>query len=305
MLAPLLLWLAATTAAPRDGLVAGRLAFYEGREPAPIWRVQAIVRQPVSLSLRRGRKLYDAQLDDEGFFIARVPAGLYRLESVGLGSRAEVIAPHLVEVRPAQLLCAGTLAVSVQRLEYLGQSTFSRFDVLNDCARLMPFLKQRSGWAGPAAVRLPMPAPFDDAPRELTTADVLCGLRAEVSINGTELAVRGWYVYPLLFGLGDPGAVTVHLSGARLTRWMEPGPGFAAEVALGAGVNVLGLLELIAAGGVRLGFQGVATEPVLAFIVRPGFYGAAFDVRAQWAPSGPAFFVGVDLAPFFLVGTLL
>lgn len=305
MIAPLLLWLAAAGAAPREGLVAGRLAIYEDQALAPLRRVELVLRQTVSLSLRRGRKVYDAQLDEEGFFVARLPAGVYRLESLGLGSRGEVIDPQLVEVRPSQLLCAGTLAISVQRLEYLGQSTYSRFDVLDDCARLMPLLKQRAGWTGPAAVRLPRPAPVEEVPRVLTAADLLCGLRAEASVNGAELALRGWYVYPLFFRLGEPGAVSVHLSAARLTRWLEPGPDFAGEVTLGPGVNVLGLMELIGVAGVRLGFEGFTTEPVLAFIVRPGFYGAAIDLRAQWMPSGPAVFVGVDLAPFFLVGSML
>ncbi|HEY8209848.1 MAG TPA: hypothetical protein VIG99_20310 [Myxococcaceae bacterium] len=306
MLAPLLLWLAAAGAAPpRDGLVAGRLAIYEGRALAPLRRVQDVIRQPVSLSLRRGRKVYDAALDEDGFFVIRVPAGVYRLESVGLGTRAEVIDPQQVEVRASQLLCAGTLAVSVQRLEYLGQSTLSRFDVFNDCAQLWPVLKQRAGWAGPTAIRLPRPAAFDEAPRALGAADLLCGLRAEASVSGTELALRGWYVYPLLSGLGDAGAVTVHLSAARLTRWMDPSPNFGGEVTLGPGVNVLGLLELIGVAGVRIGFEGFTTEPVLAFIVRPGSYGAAIDLRAQWTPSGPMVSVGVDLAPFFLLGSLL
>jgi hypothetical protein len=75
MTAPLLLWLAAASAAPPDGLVAGRLAIYEGRTLAPLRRVQDIVRAPVGLSLRRGRDVYDAQLDEEGFFTFRAPPG--------------------------------------------------------------------------------------------------------------------------------------------------------------------------------------------------------------------------------------
>src|SRR5262245_35263138 len=120
MTAQLLLWLAAASAAPPEGLVAGRLAFYENRELAPLRRVEAVVRAPVGLSLRRGRNVYDAQLDQEGFFVLRAPAGTYRLEAVSLGNRAEMVPPQNVDVRPAELLCAGTLAVSVQRLEYLG-----------------------------------------------------------------------------------------------------------------------------------------------------------------------------------------
>ncbi|HYV48167.1 MAG TPA: hypothetical protein VFA20_25080, partial [Myxococcaceae bacterium] len=186
MTAQLLLWLAASAAAPPpDGFVAGRLAFYENRELATIYRVQAVVRAPVGLSLRRGRNVYDAQLDGEGFFVLRAPAGTYRLEAVSLGTRAEMVPPQNVDVRPSELSCAGTLALSVQRLEYLGQGTLSRFTVVDDCARMLPFLRQRLGWTGPGKVHLPRAAaPESETPRVLTAADLLCGLRAEASYNG-------------------------------------------------------------------------------------------------------------------------
>jgi len=303
MTAQLLLWLAAAAAPPPDGLWAGRLAIYEGRALAPLRRVQEIVRAPVGLSLRRGRAVYDAQLDEEGFFVLRAPAGTYRLEAVGLGSRAELVPPQDVEVRPSELSCAGTLALSVQRLEYLGQGTLSRFTVVDDCARMLPFLRQRAGWPGPGKVHLPRAAPpEEEAPRVLTAADLLCGLRAEASTNGTELAFRGWYIYPILQTVGAPGAITIHGSLGRVTG---PSAGFGGEFSVGPGVNVLGLVELAAVAGVRFGFDGFPTGPVGAVIVRPGFYGAGFDLRAQWTSAGPAVFVGVDLAPFFLVGAVL
>ena len=103
----------------------------------------------------------------------------------------------------------------------------------------------------------------------------------------------------------DIQCVTLHASLGRVTG---PGPGFGGEFSAGLGVNVLGLVELAAVGGVRFGFDGFPTEPVGAVIVRPGFYGAGFDFRAQWTlsgPAGPAIFVGVDLAPFFVVGSAL
>lgn len=302
MTAQLLLWLAAS-APPPDGLLAGRLAIYEGRALAPLRRVQEVVRAPVGLSLRRGRSVYDAVLDEEGFFVLRAPAGTYRLEAVSLGSRAELVPAQDVDVRPAELVCAGTLALSVQRLEYLGQGTLSRFTVVDDCAQMLPFLRQRAGWPGPGKVHLPRPTPpEEEAPRVLTAADLLCGLRAEASTNGTELALRGWYVYPLLQAVGEPGAITLHGSLGRVTG---PGPGFGGEFSVGPGVNVLGMVELAAVAGARFGFDGFPTEPMAAVIVRPGFYGAGFDLRAQWTPAGPAVFVGVDLAPFFLVGAIL
>lgn len=302
MTAQLLLWLAAASAPP-DGLWAGRLAIYEGRALAPLRRVQEVVRAPVGLSLRRGRNVYDAVLDEEGFFVLRAPAGTYRLEAVSLGGRAELVPAQDVDVRPSELVCAGTLALSVQRLEYLGQGTLSRFTVVDDCARMLPFLRQRAGWPGPGKVHLPRAAPpEEEAPRVLTAVDLLCGLRAEASTNGTELALRGWYVYPILQAVGEPGAVTLQWSLGRVTG---PGPGFGGEFSVGPGVNVLGLVELAAVGGARFGFDGFPTEPMGAVIVRPGFYGAGVDLRAQWTPAGPAVFVGVDLAPFFLVGAAL
>jgi hypothetical protein len=302
MTAQLLLWLA-ISAPPPEGLLAGRLAIYEGRALAPLRHVEAVLRTPVGLSLRRGRHVYDAQLDDEGFFVLRVPAGTYRLEAVALGLRAEVVPAHDVDVRPAELVCAGTWALSIQRLEYLGQGTLSRFAVLDDCARMLPFLRQRAGWPGPGRIHLPRPAPPEEVPRVLTAADLLCGLRAEASTNASELVLRGWYVYPLEGKLGAPGAITLHVSFGRVTG---EDPGFGAEFSVGPGVNVLGVMELAAVAGMRAGFDGFPTEPMGAVIVRPGSYGAGFDFRVQWTTrAGPTVFVGVDLAPFFLVGAAL
>lgn len=302
MTAQLLLWLVAAAATPAEGVLAGRLAIYEGRTLAPLRRVEDVLRRPVGLALRRGREVYEARLDVEGFFAARLPAGLYRLEYVSLGTRVEMVPPQELEVRADELLCAGTLAVSVQRLESLGENNASRYSSVNDCARMMPYLKAWAGWTGPAAVRLPTSAPAEEGPRTLSVPELLVGLRAEVSLDGTELALRGWYVYPVLRGIGEPAAVTLHLSLARLT---SPAPGFGGEVSFGPGVGLFGLVELCGVAGFRLGFDGFPTEPFVAGIARAGFYGAGFDLRAQWTPVGPALFFGVDVAPFFLVGAVL
>ncbi|HVE87111.1 MAG TPA: hypothetical protein VND93_29855, partial [Myxococcales bacterium] len=259
MTAALLLWLATAAApsAPAEGLLAGRLAIFEDRTLVPISRVQQIVRQPLGLTLRRGRRVYDAQLDPQGYFVFRAPAGVYRVEYLSVGYRAEFFEPLELEVRGGALACAGTFSFSVLRLESLGNSNASRFSLSDDCERLMPYLRSLTGWTGKSSVRPPRHAEPEQVPRELTVADLLLGLRAEVSGNGTELAVRGWYVFPVFQGLGDPGALTLHLSGARLTG---SAPGFGSEIALGAGLNLFGLAELVASGGVRLGFDGFPTE---------------------------------------------
>jgi len=219
-----------------------------------------------------------------------------------VGYRAEFFEPLELEVRGGALACAGTFSFSVLRLESLGNSNASRFSLSDDCERLMPYLRSLTGWTGKSSVRPPRHAEPEQVPRELTVADLLLGLRAEVSGNGTELAVRGWYVFPVFQGLGDPGALTLHLSGARLTG---SAPGFGSEIALGAGLNLFGLAELVASGGVRLGFDGFPTELMGAIIGRVGFPGAGFDFRAQWTSAGPVLFFGVDVAPFYLVGSAL
>ena len=302
MTAQLLLWLAAAAAAPVEGVVAGRLAIYEGRSQMQLPYVESVLRRRVWLTLRRGRRVYETQLDAEGFFAARLPAGRYRLEYLSLGEQAEVLGPQIVEVQADRLVCAGTLAIVVQRLESLGESNASAYAPVNDCARMMPYLKTMTGWKGATAVRLPVRAPDDGEPRVLSVADLLLGLRGEVAISGTELALRGWYVYPLLQRIGDPGAVTLQVSYAHL---MGLGSGFGGEVSAGPGVNVLGLVELNGVAGVRLGFSGFPTEGFLAVILRAGFSGAGFDLRVQWTPVGPTLYVGVDVAPFFLVGSVL
>ena len=58
-------------------------------------------------------------------------------------------------------------------------------------------------------------------------------------------------------------------------------------------------------GGARVGVNGFPTAPFFAVITRAGFPGAGFDLRAQWTAEGPTLFVGVDVAPFFVVGSFL
>ena len=282
--------------------MAGRLAVLEDHRPVPLWHVQAVLGAPVSVELRRGRRVIAVELDLEGHFVARAPAGRYRLEYLVLGRQAEFFEPQVLEVRPGALLCAGTLSLDVPRLELLGDGSASRLTAANDCARMLPSLRALARWGGPAGIRLAVRAPPEEEPRELTLPDLLLGFRAEASVNGSELALRGWYVYPLLGTLGEPAAVTLHLGGARLSG--SP-PGFGVELSAGAGINLFGPLELAGAIGVRAGVEGFPTEPLLAVILRAGFPGAGLDFRAQWTLVGPALFVGVDVAPFFLVGSVL
>jgi hypothetical protein len=286
--------------ADASGVVGGRLLLRAGNSEVSLAAARAAVGgERIVLELRRGAQVLETTLDEDGYFWARAPAGVYRIEYLRVGKRAEFFAPQEVIVQPGALTCAGTLGLELDQIESLGANVNNRVTVIDQCAETTPRLRRAAGTAN-ERVTLAQPGPQYEHYAGVTWRDLVIGLRAEVAF-GDFRVVRGLLRVPPLTQEGPWSRWILLVGGGGLRG--DHGE-LIRDVTLGAGVQ-LSVFDLLAIGGARWPeVQGVNTGPVVGGVVRLQTMILGFGVRVEALPARTAYFT-VDLAPLALLGSLL
>lgn len=293
---------------PPAAAVAGRFMFRQkGQLLAPRDLRRALHGARLAVALRRGWEVVVAPVADDGSFQASATAGVWRIEWLEVGGKAELLAPHEVDARPGQTTCAGQLELALQDVESeLGANAGSQLAVVDRCAGLPP---------GPN--RLPVVTGIARAGSDYEGSgsrgvlEILAGLRGGWAWGSGEndATVGGWrleMVTGLSSPLGHAGNLLLVASFADVSREVSGlvGPPLAATraVGLGAGFAPFGWLEGTAGGEVRFGGRG-GVVPWLA--LRAGNPAFGIGGRAAFGPDGRELSITLDLSPLFLVGSLL
>jgi hypothetical protein len=292
--------LVGTARADASGVVGGRLLLRAGTSEVSLAAARAAVGgERIALELRRGAEVLEATLDEDGYFWARAPAGVYRIEYLLVGKRAEFFAPQEVVVQPGALTCAGTLGLELDQIESLGANVNNRVIVTDQCAETTPRLRKAAGTAT-ERVTLARPGPQYEHTTGVTWRDLAIGLRAEVAF-GDFRVVRGLFRIPPLSREG-PWSRWIFLVGGGALRGDRDE--LVRDVTLGAGIQ-LWYFDLLAIGGARWPeVQGVNTGPVAGGVVRVQTTILGLGLRVEALPAKTAYLT-VDLAPLGLLGSLL
>jgi hypothetical protein len=292
--------LAGTARADASGVVGGRLLLRAGTSEVSLAAARAAVGgERIVLELRRGAQVLEATLDEDGYFWARAPAGVYRIEYLRVGKRAEFFAPQEVVVQPGALTCAGTLGLELDPIESLGANVNNRVTVTDQCAETTPRLRRAAGTAI-ERVALAQPGPQFEHTTGVTWRDLVIGLRAEVAF-GDFRVVRGLFRIPPLTQDG-PWSRSILLVGGGALRGDRNE--LIRDVTLGAGLQ-LWYFDLLAIGGARWPeVQGVNTGLVAGGVIRAQITILGLGLRVEALPAKTAYLT-VDLAPLGLLGSLL
>ena len=289
-----------TARADTSGVVGGRLLLRAGTSEVSLAAARAAVGgEPLALELRRGAQVLEATLDEDGYFWARAPAGVYRIEYLRVGKRAEFFAPQEVEVQPGALTCAGTLGLELDHIESLGANVNNRVTVTDQCAETTPRLRRAAGVAT-ERVTIAQPGPQFEHSTGLTWRDLVIGLRAEVAF-GDSRVVRGLFRIPPLARNGLWSRWILLVGGGALRNDRHE---LVRDVTLGAGVQ-LSVFDLLAIGGARWPeVEGVTTGLVAGGVIRVQTTVLGLGLRVEALPVKTAYLT-VDLAPLGLLGILL
>lgn len=289
-----------TARADADGVVGGRLLLRAGTSEVSLAAARAAVGgERIALELRRGAQVLEATLDEDGYFWARAPAGVYRIEYLRVGKRAEFFAPQEVVVQPGALTCAGTLGLELDQIESLGANVNNRVTVTDQCAETTPRLRRAAGTAT-ERVAIAQPGPQYEHTAGVTWRGLAIGLRAEVAFGDSRI-VRGLFRIPPLAREGLWSRWILLVGGGALRGDRNE---LIRDVTLGAGVQ-LWLFDLLAIGGARWPeVQGVNTGLVAGGVVRVQTTILGLGLRVEALPAKTAYLT-VDLAPLGLLGSLL
>lgn len=292
--------LAGAARADTSGVVGGRLLLRAGTSEVSLAAARAAVGgERIALELRRGAQVVEATLDEDGYFWARAPAGVYRLEYLRVGTRAEFFAPQQVVVQSGALTCAGTVGLELDRVEALGANVNNRVTVTDQCAETTPRLRRAAGVAT-ERVTLAQPGPQFEHTTGLTWRDLVIGLRAEVAF-GDFRVVRGLFRVPPLAREGVWSRCILLVGGGGLRG---PNNELIRDVTLGAGVR-LSVFDLLAITGARWPeVTGVNVGPVFGGVIRFQTTVLGLGLRVEAQPARTAYLT-VDLSPLGLLGILL
>lgn len=292
--------LVGTLRADSTGVVGGRLLLRAGSSEVSLAAARAAVGgERIALELRRGAQVLEATLDDDGTFWARAPAGVYRIEYLRVGKRAEFFAPQEVVVQPGALICAGTLGLELDRIESLGANVNNRVTVTDQCAETTPRLRRAAG-TSTERVAIAQPGPQYEHSTGVTWRDLVIGLRAEVAF-GDRRVVRGLFRVPPLAREGLWSRWILLVGGGVLRG--DHGE-LVRDVTLGAGVQAF-VFDVLAIGGARWPeVQGVNSGLVAGGVIRLQTTILGLGLRVEALPAKTAYLT-VDLAPFGLLGSLL
>lgn len=294
-------------AARPTGWIGGRLVLIEnGREVSVFAAEQLLKGQPLSLDLRQGASVVEADLSPDGYFVVRAPPGDYRIEYLRVGEKAEFIEPQQLHVEEGTLTCAGTLQLDTGRVEKLGQNEQSTLTVVDDCTTLWSKLKSQSGQASPRVrVELPTTGPIIEHLEPDDPLTIPSELHLEVAGLGTK-AARATFTHRFRLNWQPYIAFDLHASAGAVMSTVTGSAGYTAygpELTAGAGFNFLGG-DLIAYGGFRQLPVPINLRPVggLYFRIPVGPFG--IGVRGElWPYQDWNLFI--DLSPVALVGGLL
>jgi hypothetical protein len=269
--------------------VFGKLTFKERDRVVSLAEAQRLAGgKRIGVALRSGWTVAAARLDADGRFVADVSPGTWRLEWIDVGAGAETLAtPLVVEVAAGATACAGSVELAYEDLtSELGANAGGAVRVEDRCREL---------GGAPALAR-----PADDAPPDLDVglADVLAGIRTEGSSAGKNaLALRLSWAVPFRRPPAWRGSVVV--LGAASRVFSDAGDHWAVEA--GAGFSPLNGFELTGGGRVRT--DGAAVAPWAG--IRWGGLAYALDARAVLESGGVTWHVGLDLTPYFVLGSFL
>ncbi len=277
-------------AAPGGARISGMLAFRLRNHSVPLAEVQRLSGgKRIGLSLRRGWAVIPARIGEDGRFLADVSPGTWRLEWIDVGERAEALAsPLVIDARAGATSCAGAIEISFDDLESeLGANAGGTVRVEDRCREL----------GGGASLARPANDPPADL--DVDVADVIAGIRTEISTAGKHaLALRASWAFPFRRPAAWRGSIIA--IGAASRVFSDSEDHFAFEA--GAGFSPLNGFELAAGGRLRTaGPSGIAPWAG----IRWGGLAYALNARAVFESDGVAWHVGLDLTPFFVLGSSL
>lgn len=278
-------------APPGHARISGKLAFRQRDRSVSLAEVQRLVGgKRIGLAFRSGWAVVPAQLEANGRFIAEVSPGTWRLEWIDVGTGAEALAsPLVIEAAAGATGCAGVIEIAYDDLESeLGANAGGTVRVEDRCREL-----------GGAAV---LARPADDPPADLDIGlpDVLAGIRTEASTAGkSALALRLSWAIPFRRPQAWQGGIV--LLGAASRVWPDhESDHYALET--GAGCSPLNGFELTVGGRIR---SGGGSDVVPWAGIRWGGLAYALNARAVFEPGGITWHVGLDLTPYFVLGSFL
>jgi hypothetical protein len=299
------LWTSAAAAEPEGALV-GRLVFFDGNRQLTLREAEGEVGDRITVELRHGASLVEAQVDPDGYFVASGPAGRYRLEYLAIGERAEFLRPQELEIEAGVLTCAGTVAVRTSHIENLGSNQDNEVTVTDECAVLWPRLYRVANRGGlRERVLVARTGPLIENPERQDIIDYAGEVALELGAIGSAGTARATFVHPLGSSFVNPEVYAsvgmVGPDGGTPLGDRAAGVDFTA----GAGLNVF-TLDLALVAGFRSGSSaaGPPSGPVLGAYGRYQFGPFGFGGRYELLPNS-VWGVFFDVRPVALLGALL
>jgi hypothetical protein len=289
------LWTSAAVA-ESEGAVVGRLVFFDGNRQLTLREAEGEVGERVTVELRHGARVVEAQVNADGYFAVSGPPGRYRLEYLWIGERAEFVQPLEFEIESDAVTCAGTLGIRTSHIENLGANQDNAMTVTDDCAMLWPRLHELANGGARKRVILARTGPLIENPERKSFIEYAGQVAFELGWSEQTTIVRATFVHPF----GSSFVTPALYAGAGV--FSKGGQGF--DLTVGAGLNLVNI-DLLLVGGLRQSSSfEVPGGPVL------GAYGrwqiGAFGLGARYdsLPNNLWTFF-IDLRPVVFLGMLL
>jgi hypothetical protein len=297
------LWTSAAAAEPEGALV-GQLVFFDGSRQLTFREAEREVGERITVELRHGASVVEAQMDPEGYFVASGPPGRYRLEYLSIGERAEFVRPQELEIEADAVTCAGTVGIRTSHIENLGANQENTITVTDECATMWPRLQRVASGGARQRVILARTGPLIENPERKDIIDYAGEVALELAATASMRMLRATFVHPFSSSIVNPavyaGVGFVWAGDTAITT--DATQGF--DLTAGAGLNWTNI-DLLLVGGFRSVWSPAAPSgPILGAYGRLQLGPFGLGARYELLPSSLWLFV-IDFRPVAFFGSLL